>query len=147
MYLEEDLPAPAEGSRRSNRLCRRQLDGCADAGGGGLKRVSVEIWGGAEWGVGVVCADRWTAGHGEGEGKEETVSLAARWSLSACPTLCLHKAQSLEMRNCCKQKCASKPRSTWGLSFSALQELHFIRCHYERVLLYSKKLNQRKCGL
>lgn len=71
MYVEEDLPSPAEGSRRSDRRCRKQLDGCADAGGGGLKRLSVEIWGGAEWGGGVVCADRWTAGHGEGEGRRQ----------------------------------------------------------------------------
>lgn len=71
MYLEEDLPAPAEGSGRSNRRCRKQLDGCADAGGRGLKRLSVEIWGGAEWEGGVVCADRWTVGHGEGEGRRQ----------------------------------------------------------------------------
>lgn len=51
---------------------------------------------------------------------------------------------SLEMSGCCKQQCALKPRSTWGLSFSALQQLHFIHCLYERVLLYFREINRSK---
>lgn len=54
---------------------------------------------------------------------------------------------SLEVRGCCKQQCALKPRSTWGLSFTALQQLHFIHCHYENVLLYFREMNQSKSGL
>lgn len=54
---------------------------------------------------------------------------------------------SLEMRGCCKQQCALKPRSTWRLSFSALQQLHFIHCHYERVLLYFREMNRSRSRL
>ena len=69
MYLEEDLPALAEGGRRSSRRYGKQPDGCTDAGGGGLKRLSVEVQGGAEQGAGTGCTDRWTAGHEEREGR------------------------------------------------------------------------------
>lgn len=54
---------------------------------------------------------------------------------------------ALEMRGCCKQQCALKPRSTWGLLFTALQQIHFIHCPCERVLLYFREMNQSKSGL
>jgi len=40
-----------------------------------------------------------------------------------------------------------KAKEHHGTLFSALQDLHFVHCHYERVLLYSKTLNQSKSGL
>lgn len=131
IYLEENLPILGVGSRGSSSQVAAQM-------------LVAGVWRGFWWRlwdsrVGSSCGLHQLLGcRARGRGRKEMLSSATSWSHAAQPTLCLHKAPSLEMRSWCKQKCVLKPRGTWGLWFSALQELHFIHCHCERFLLYSK---------